>query len=133
MSEIGAIIQTGVRHQAPDWSPAGVQSAVRDRQGLAGPGKAAAAEPAAPSAFAVQADAAVEAVAQLNAFLRHERLNLEFSVDEGSGRVVIRITDTDTDQLVRQIPSEEVLTIARHLAEGSEAGTLRGLLVSESV
>jgi flagellar protein FlaG len=134
MSEISAIAQTATGPQGPARTPVAAAVPVRDRQGFAAPGKALAAEPtASTSAGAPAGAAAAEAVAQLNGFLRHERLSLEFSVDQASGRVVIRITDTDTDQLIRQIPPEEVMTIARHLSEGPEAGALRGLLVSESV
>lgn len=131
MSEISAIVQTATGPQSAARTPT---APIRERQGLAAPGKVLAPEPAAStSAGAPAGAAAAEAVAQLNDFLRHERLSLEFSVDQASGRVVIRITDTDTDQLIRQIPPEEVMVIARHLAEGPEARALRGLLVRESV
>lgn len=41
--------------------------------------------------------------------------DLQFSVDRGSGDIVIRVIDGKTGDLVRQIPSEEVLAIARDL------------------
>lgn len=134
MSEISAIAQTAAGSHGAARTPAVAVPLVRDRQGLAALGKALSPEPAAPAPDkASDGASAVEAVAQLNDFLRQERLSLTFSVDHASGRVVIRITDAETDQLIRQIPPEEVMAIVRHLAEGPEPGALRGLLVSESV
>ncbi|MCX7178486.1 MAG: flagellar protein FlaG [Proteobacteria bacterium] len=40
---------------------------------------------------------------------------LQFSVDHTSGRSVIRITDPSTNEVIRQIPSEEALQIAKGL------------------
>ena len=40
---------------------------------------------------------------------------LQFSVDEDSGRTVIKITDTATKEVIRQIPSEEVLRLNKEL------------------
>ena len=37
---------------------------------------------------------------------------LQFSVDEISGRTVITVVDKETKEVVRQIPSEEVLALA---------------------
>jgi flagellar protein FlaG len=38
---------------------------------------------------------------------------LSFRVDESSGRTVITVLDATTREIVRQIPSEEVLALAR--------------------
>ncbi|GAB6043624.1 flagellar protein FlaG [Endothiovibrio diazotrophicus] len=48
------------------------------------------------------------------------RRNLKFSVDDESGRMVIKVVDSQTDEVIRQIPKEEMLEIARSLekAEG---------------
>lgn len=134
MSEISAIAQTAAGPHGASRTPAVSAPPVRDRQELAAPGKAVTPEFAAAAQDGPPPGPAVaEAVAQLNDFLRQERLSLEFSVDQASGRVVIRITDAETDQVIRQIPPEEVLAIVRYLSEGPDAGALRGLLVSESV
>lgn len=37
---------------------------------------------------------------------------LEFQIDQASGKTVVKIMDTTTNTLVRQIPSEEALAIA---------------------
>lgn len=41
--------------------------------------------------------------------------NLEFSVDRDSGKTVVRVMDGSTQQLIRQIPSEEWLAVSRNL------------------
>ena len=58
-----------------------------------------------------------ETIIQLNDSLQNVQRNLKFSVDKDAGRIVINVTDKETDELVRQIPSEEVLELARNLQE----------------
>lgn len=41
--------------------------------------------------------------------------NLQFSVDLDSGDTVIKVVDSVTKEVIRQIPSEEVLELAREL------------------
>jgi len=59
-----------------------------------------------------------EAVRNINAALttlrRDER---QFSVDEDLGRLVVKIVNTDTKEIVRQIPSEEALTLSKKMQE----------------
>ena len=43
------------------------------------------------------------------------RVELKFSVDDASGLTVIKVIDTETQEIVRQIPPEEVLTLMHHL------------------
>ena len=49
--------------------------------------------------------------------------SVRFERDTGSDRLVVKITDRETDEVIRQIPSEELLELSRHLEE------LRGNLV----
>ena len=44
-------------------------------------------------------------------------LELQFSTDEQTGQSVIRVRDADSGQVVRQIPSEQVLNFLRQLDE----------------
>lgn len=52
------------------------------------------------------------AAAQIQKFLSQSSLQLEFVVDEGSGRTIIRVSDPETGQTIRQIPPEEILKLA---------------------
>ncbi len=40
-----------------------------------------------------------------------------FSVDDELGKLVVRIINTDTKELIRQIPSEEVLNLSKKMVE----------------
>lgn len=57
-----------------------------------------------------------EKVAQLNDYMQNMNRNLQFSVDDASGDTVVKVIDAETEEVVRQIPSEEILE-ARHAIE----------------
>ncbi|BAP44168.1 flagellar protein FlaG [Pseudomonas sp. LJDD11] len=59
------------------------------------------------------------AAAQIQQFLQSIQRNLEFSVDEDSGRVVVKVIASDTGLVVRQIPNEEVLKLAESLNDAN--------------
>ena len=42
--------------------------------------------------------------------------SLAFSIDDESGKTIARVTDAQTGEMIRQIPSKELLEIARSLA-----------------
>ena len=56
-----------------------------------------------------------QAVAAANKAMRSLSNGLEFSVDPDSRKVVVRVVDSETRQVIRQLPSEEMLSIARGL------------------
>lgn len=62
-----------------------------------------------------QSERLTKAVADLNEYVQNVRRNLEFNVDEESGRTVIKVIDSESRELVRQIPVEEILEISRRL------------------
>jgi len=77
-----------------------------------------------------------EAVSQINEFVQRVQRDLSFNMDEASGRTVIKVIDRESGDLIRQIPSEEVLAIASHLRAVHENSVNReevplGLLFSE--
>jgi flagellar protein FlaG len=41
--------------------------------------------------------------------------NLRFSVDDDTGQTIVRVTDVQTGELIRQIPSEEMVALAKAL------------------
>ncbi|WP_083917630.1 flagellar protein FlaG [Uliginosibacterium gangwonense] len=41
--------------------------------------------------------------------------NLQFSIDEDTGKTVVKVVDPTTKEVIRQIPSEEILAIAKAL------------------
>ena len=60
---------------------------------------------------------------------------LSFAIDNQLKRSVITVVDSETESLVRQIPSEEILEVARLLksqqAESQRASTVRGLIFDQ--
>jgi flagellar protein FlaG len=57
-----------------------------------------------------------EKVEQLNDHMQNLNRSLQFRVDELSGDTVVKVIDSETKELVRQIPSEEVLDV-KHAIE----------------
>ena len=55
------------------------------------------------------------AVRRLNEIMAERERNLSFHVDEVSGRTVITVLDAGTAEIVRQIPSDDVLALSRAL------------------
>lgn len=54
---------------------------------------------------------------QLQEFMGEMNRSLEFLVDKDSGRDVIKVLDKGTGELVKQYPSEEVLTMISKLSD----------------
>jgi flagellar protein FlaG len=54
-----------------------------------------------------------KAAADLQEFVSSMGRNLNFSVDETTGYNVVRVVNPDTGELIRQLPSEELLKISR--------------------
>lgn len=58
-----------------------------------------------------------EVVEGLNSRMRQLQRSLRFSVDDGSGRIVVKVIDRDTDEVIRQIPSDEMLAMMKHISD----------------
>ncbi|EAT12537.1 flagellar protein FlaG [Bermanella marisrubri] len=56
-----------------------------------------------------------EAVSKLNEYVQSTQRNLDFQLDDESGKTVIRVYDRQSEQLVRQIPDEVALELAKSL------------------
>jgi len=54
-----------------------------------------------------------KAAADIQQFVQSMGRNLSFSVDESTGYHVVRVVNPSTGELVRQLPSEELLKISR--------------------
>jgi flagellar protein FlaG len=62
-------------------------------------------------------------VKQMNEFIQSVQRDLKFSVDDESGKTIVKIYNTQTNELVRQIPSAEALKLAERIRAGKENGT----------
>ncbi len=95
----------------PDRTPARRNEAAADGEML----------PPAPGAKADDVTQVESAVSQISEFVQNLQRDLQFSVDEDSGRIVIKVIDSQTDEVIRQIPPEDALRLARDLGS---AGSL---------
>lgn len=55
------------------------------------------------------------AVAQLNDYVQNTERKLEFQLDDESGDTIVRVYDKNSDELIRQIPNEEAVELAKRL------------------
>jgi flagellar protein FlaG len=60
----------------------------------------------------IEARSAAEA---FKSFVQDIQRNLDFSGDDSTGQVVVKVIDGDSGKLVRQIPSEELLRLSERL------------------
>ena len=56
-----------------------------------------------------------EAVAEINKAVKKVPTSLDFSVDEASKRFIVSVTDTNTGEVIRKLPGDAVLRIAKQL------------------
>ena len=64
------------------------------------------------------------AVTDMQDFVQATHHNIQFQLDEDSGRMLVKVTERDTGEVIRQIPSEEAVRLAESLSE------IRSLLFS---
>ncbi len=58
-----------------------------------------------------------QAVSFLNEQVQTVKRSLEFAVEEDTGMVIVSVRDSDTNELIRQIPAEYVVDMARKMHE----------------
>lgn len=66
------------------------------------------------------------ALNSLKNFVTPANSNVQFSIDEDSGIRVVKVVDKDTDQVIRQMPSKEVVELAKALDK------LQGLIIRQT-
>ena len=64
---------------------------------------------------------------QLQDFMGEMNRSLQFKVDEDSGRDVIKVLDKESGEVIKQYPSEEVLSLVSKLSESA------GILIDQTV
>ena len=57
------------------------------------------------------------AVERLSEFVESSQRSLRFRVDDLSGKTVITVVNSANGEVIRQIPAEEVLALARNLSQ----------------
>nr|WP_314861719.1 flagellar protein FlaG [uncultured Undibacterium sp.] len=72
------------------------------------------------------ADQVKSAVKSINNVIQVSAPDIQFSVDSDTDKLVVKIVDQQTKQVLRQIPTEEVIEIAKSLDK------LQGLLIKQT-
>jgi len=103
---------SGAQLRSAGASPAGSSTAdrVTPRQALPGDGNPVPPVMAPPPVTAVN-----EAVNRLNEYVQTLRRDLQFRVDKETNSVVVTVLDSQTHEVIRQIPAEEVLAVAKSI------------------
>lgn len=60
-----------------------------------------------------------QALEKLNEIMRDRERDLEFSIDEVTGRTILKVIHAESGEVIRQIPPEELLNITRTFIEGT--------------
>ncbi len=68
-----------------------------------------------------------QGVKEMNTQLNLANHAIRFSVDDKSHDLVVKVVDTDTDKIIRQIPAEEILRLREHMK------ALSGMIMEEEV
>lgn len=65
------------------------------------------------------------AVKATNEFVGSINDALQFSIDDDTGKTIVKVIDSNTQEVIKQIPSEEMIAIAKALDK------LKGLLLQQ--
>lgn len=70
-------------------------------------------------------------VETINQFISNSQRSLSFTLETDLKQTIIKVVNTATDEVVRQIPSEEAIALAKALKSSSEAYVLneQGLII----
>ena len=75
-----------------------------------------------------------EAVAQVETFLKAQNRDLAFSIDDSTQRSIVTVKDSQSGDVIRQIPSEDVLKLAERIQElQQDVGKSVGVFINNQV
>ena len=75
----------------------------------------------------VNEDALKQGIEKINQYIRVFNVKVSFDVDKPTGRTVVRISNNETQEVIREFPPEEFLKMAAKLSE------LMGLMVDQRI
>ncbi len=121
--------------QGSSSGPSVAASSTENVRQTAAPGGSPAPVPAPVVQKAPSAAELAEATRDISEYIQTVSRNLDRAVDDQLGRTVITVLDAESEEVVRQIPSEEILAIARFLqqqrADSESADPVPGLLFNK--
>jgi flagellar protein FlaG len=67
-----------------------------------------------------------QAVKNVSGYVQNITRELNFSIDEELGRPVVTVLDQETGEIIRQIPNEEMLELAKNISEVQDKSLKQG-------
>lgn len=113
-------------HIQPTGSPVPARIEERQPRAVEQPGGTAARPDAAATGAEPARKEVSDAVRKINESTLGTTQGLEFSIDEDSKEIVVKVIDQNTKEVLRQMPSKEALEIAKSLDK------MRGLLLNQT-
>ncbi|WP_077341412.1 flagellar protein FlaG [Pseudocolwellia agarivorans] len=84
--------------------------------------------------LADEANMVSDAMKTISEFINMPIRTVNFTQDDGSEKTVIKIFDSENNELIKQFPSEEILSIAQKIVELREDVSKKtGILLDESI
>ena len=79
----------------------------------------------------VSREALEKVVSELESYVQNSKRNLDFHVDDRTGRVIVQVVDATNDSVIRQIPSEEMIALSHRLQDFMEDNQvdMKGMLL----
>ena len=75
-----------------------------------------------------------DAIVKVESFLKVQNRDLAFTIDENTNRSVVTVKDSTSGDVIRQIPSEEVLKLADRIQElQQDVGNSVGVFINNQV
>jgi len=71
------------------------------------------------------------AAKQVADYLQKSSSDLEFGVDKDTGQYYFKVINPETHETIRQVPTEEMLAMAKRLRELGDARNASGVLMDE--
>ena len=120
MADISNINSASVQNEPSQFQVAGVNEAeIKTRANEA--------EKMKEKAVSMSTEEALAVASFLEEYMTILQTSIGFSVNESVNRIVITVTNKDTNEVIRQIPSEEMIELQEKMKE------LTGLIFSKSV
>jgi len=117
---INDVVNTGFQPRAVSLeAPVAAATQLSSRTTAAEPPPATATAEATAQSAPTDSNQLQKAVSKLNDYVQNLQHNLSFSVSDDTGRTVIKVYDAETDELIRQIPSEETIKLAASIDASS--------------
>ena len=75
----------------------------------------------------------IDAIEKANKAIEGPNRKLQFSIDRPTHEIVVKVINSDTGELIREIPSEKILDMVAKMQEAAGTSGMAGMLVDQKV